>query len=239
MKRLMPRVRSLSWDLRGVVCLLCSMLVASPAWATSSATSDAAPAPVPAEVQYEITVRLDPVARRIEGRSVITANTSEELTLVIGRRFEVMHGRVDAEPFGPAATMGRMRAWRILGHEKLPRRIEIHWRGELAALDTALDHHQTLGRNEPASGEAGTFLPDSSGWYPYLADKLASYNLTIELPAGQRGIVPGRLAEETETAEDIAPDSSFQRRLAVSTSWPVPTRWKPARYVGQAASQYS
>jgi aminopeptidase N len=188
---------------KGMVGFLFSMLVVTAAFATSSATSGAPPgsAPGSAEVHYDITVRLDPVARKIEGRSVITANTPEELTLVIGRRFEVMRGRVDGSPFGPAATMGRMRGWRILGDEKLPRRIEIHWRGELAALDTALDHNQTLGRSDPASGEAGTFLPDSSGWYPYLADKLASYNLTIELPAGQRGIVPGRLAEETETAE--------------------------------------
>ncbi|PTR13944.1 hypothetical protein C8R31_10837 [Nitrosospira sp. Nsp2] len=189
--------------MKGVVGFLFSMLMATTVFATSSATSSATSGatPVSAEVHYDITVRLDPVARKIEGRSVITANTPEELTLVIGRRFEVMRGRVDAEPFGPAATMGRMRGWRILGDKKLPRRIEIHWRGELAALDTALDHHQTLGRNDPASGEAGTFLPDSSGWYPFLADKLASYNLTIELPAGQRGIVPGRLVEETETAE--------------------------------------
>jgi aminopeptidase N len=193
--------------MKGMAGLLLSMLWVTAALATSSATSTAPPgtpagsAPGSAEVHYDITVRLDPVARKIEGRSVITANTPEELTLVIGRRFEVMRGRVDGSPFGPAATMGRLRGWRILGDQKMPRRIEIHWRGELAALDTALDHHQTLGRNDPASGEAGTFLPDSSGWYPYLADKLASYNLTIELPAGQRGIVPGRLAEETDTAE--------------------------------------
>jgi aminopeptidase N len=185
--------------IKGIVGLLFSVLVVTAAFATSSATSGATA--VSPEVHYDIAVRLDPVARRIEGRSVITANTPEELTLVIGRRFEVMHGRVDAAPLGPAATIGRMRAWRIFGDEKLPRRIEIHWRGELVALDTALDHHQTLGRNDPASGEAGTFLPDSSGWYPHLADKLASYNLTIELPTGQRGIVPGRLAEETESAE--------------------------------------
>ncbi len=194
---------SVNWGLKGIICLLFYTLMGGPASATSSDTSDAVPvpAPVPAEVQYEITVRLDPVERKIEGRSVITANTSEELTLMLGRRFVVMHARVDGEPLGPAASMRRMRAWRILGHEKLPRRIEIHWRGELAALDTALDHNQTLGRSEPASGEDGTFLPDSSGWYPYLADKLASYNLTVELPAGQRGIVPGRLVEETETPE--------------------------------------
>jgi aminopeptidase N len=188
---------------KGIAGLLFSMLVATTASATLSEASSAASGATPAsaEVHYDISVRIDPIARKIEGRSVITANTSEELTLVIGRRFEVMHGRVDATPFGPAATMGRMRGWRILGDKKLPRRIEINWRGELAPLDTALDHHQTLGRNDPVTGEAGTFLPDSSGWYPYLADKLASYNLTIELPAGQRGIVPGRLAEETESAE--------------------------------------
>src|SRR5687768_16082416 len=66
-----------------------------------------------AEVQYDIHVQIDPVARSIKGRSVITANTAEELTLVIGRRFEVMHARVDADPIGPAATVGNLRAWRI------------------------------------------------------------------------------------------------------------------------------
>ena len=48
-----------------------------------------------AEIDYDITVRIDPVARTIEGRSVITVRTSEELTLMLGRRFETMHARVD------------------------------------------------------------------------------------------------------------------------------------------------
>ncbi|HJT50789.1 MAG TPA: hypothetical protein VJ734_02490, partial [Nitrosospira sp.] len=133
------------------------------------------------DVHYDIHVQIDPVARSIKGRSVITANTPEELTLVIGRRFEVMHARVDDDPIGPAAVMGHLRGWRISSDEKMPRRIEMHSQGEFSALDTSLDHRQTLGRNEPVSGEAGTFLPDSSGWYPYLAGKLASYQLSIEL----------------------------------------------------------
>ena len=153
------------------------------------------------DVHYDIHVQIDPVARSIKGRSVITANTPEELTLVIGRRFEVMHARVDDDPIGPAAVMGHLRGWRISSDEKMPRRIEMHSQGEFSALDTSLDHRQTLGRNEPVSGEAGTFLPDSSGWYPYLAGKLASYQLSIELPAGQRGIVPGRLVEESESPQ--------------------------------------
>ena len=190
----------------GILFFTLAHLVAATASATSSATaatSGGAPdAPqVHAEVRYEITVRIDPVARKLEGRTVITANTSEELTLMLGRRFEVMHARIDDSSLGPAAIRGNLRGWRISGEQQMPRRIEMHWRGELAVLDTSLDHSQTLGRNEPASGEAGTFLPDSSGWYPFIADKLASYQVTIELPAGQRGIVAGRLAEESESGE--------------------------------------
>ena len=170
---------------------------------STSATSAKAPdgSDVHAEVRYDITVRIDPATRKLEGRTVITANTSEELTLMLGRRFEVMRARVDDSSMGPAATSGNLRGWRILGEQQTPRRIEMHWRGELAALDTSLDHAQTLGRNEPASGEAGTFLPDSSGWYPFIAGKLASYQVIIELPAGQRGIVAGRLVEESESGE--------------------------------------
>ncbi|HEX8874497.1 MAG TPA: M1 family aminopeptidase, partial [Nitrosospira sp.] len=180
-------------------------LVAASASATSATSATSGKAPdtpeVHAEVQYDITVRIDPVARKIEGRTIITANTSEELTLMLGRRFEVMHARIDDSPLGSAATTGNLRGWRILGEPQMPRRIEMKWRGELAALDTSLDHQQTLGRNEAASSEAGTFLPDSSGWYPFIAGKLASYRVTIELPAGQRGIVAGRLIEESDSGE--------------------------------------
>jgi aminopeptidase N len=191
---LIPRVR------KGVACVLLPLLIATSACAEPVSAASPVVADDTAEIDYDITVRIDPVARTIEGRSVITAKTAEELTLVLGRRFEVMHARVDAAPLGPAATTGKMRAWRISGDQRIPRRIEIHWRGELSALDTSLDHRQTLGGNEPASSAAGTFLPDSSGWYPYIAEKLASYRVSIELPAGQRGIVAGRLVEESESS---------------------------------------
>ena len=109
----------------------------------------------PAEIAYDITVRIDPVARKIEGRSVITANTSEELTLMLGRRFEV---NACACRCRTAWTGGDHAAGCVPGgfraDQPVPRRIVIHWRGEFAALDTSLDHPQTLGRDEPASGES-------------------------------------------------------------------------------------
>lgn len=178
-----------------------AIVIACAAFAVLGIASVSCASTSPADVQYDISVRIDPVGRRLEGRSVITARTTEELTLVLGRRFEVMQARVGDDPIGPSVSLGNMRAWRISGEQKLPRRIEIYWRGELSLLDTSLDHPQTLGRNDPVAGEAGTFLPDSSGWYPFLADKLASYSLRIQLPPGQRGIVAGRLVEESDTEE--------------------------------------
>ena len=184
-----------------IVCFVFSILavlVSNSASAASATPPEAADA---AEITYEIDVQIDPVAHTIEGHSVILANSSEELTLVLGRRFGVLSAQVNGTSLGPAASMGKVRAWRVFNDNGLPRRIEVHWRGELTPLDTSLDHAQTLGRDEPSSSEAGTFLPDSSGWYPYIAGKLASYRVSIELPLGQRAIVPGRLVKESEYAD--------------------------------------
>ncbi|SCX47608.1 hypothetical protein SAMN05720354_10751 [Nitrosospira sp. Nsp1] len=184
-----------------IVCFLFSILSALISNSASAASATSPEAADAVEITYEIEVRIDPVAHSIEGRSVIMANSSEELTLVLGRRFGVLSAQVNGTSLGPAASMGKVRAWRVFNEKGLPRRIEVRWRGELTPLDTSLDHAQTLGRDEPASSEAGTFLPDSSGWYPYIAGKLASYRVSIELPAGQRAIVPGRLVEESESAD--------------------------------------
>ena len=148
-------------------------------------------------IHYDITVRIDPVTRKLEGRTVITANMTEEFTVVLGRRFEVL----DTIGLGPAGVTGRWRTWRVQGDQSTPQHIEVRWQGVLEPLNSSLDHRQTLGKNDPVSSEAGTFLPDSSAWYPYIASELATYQLTLELPAGQRGIVAGRLAEESDTAE--------------------------------------
>ena len=150
------------------------------------------------------------------------ANSSEELTLVLGRRFGVLSAQVNGTSLGPAASMGKVRAWRVFNDKGLPRRIEVHWRGELTPLDTSLDHAQTLGRDEPASGEAGTFLPDSSGWYPYIAGKLASYRVSIELPAGNGRLFQAGWWKNPNRLTDTGHILNSCHRRAVSTSWPVP-----------------
>ena len=64
--------------IRGITCLVLSGLIAT---AASSAPS------VKTDVGYDITVRIDPASRRIEGRSLITASAVLELPLVLVPRF--------------------------------------------------------------------------------------------------------------------------------------------------------
>ena len=63
-------------------------------------------APEAAEIEYDITVRIDPAQRSIQGNSIITVKKGEELTLVLGRRFGVMSARIDGVALGPAPVPG-------------------------------------------------------------------------------------------------------------------------------------
>ena len=91
---------------RVFACILLSFLVST--GASSAETAHA-------EINYDITVRINPAARTIEGRTVITATTSEELTLMLGRRFETVQARVDAAPVRSADAYADERAAAGLG----------------------------------------------------------------------------------------------------------------------------
>lgn len=162
------------------------------------------------KIDYDISVRVDPIARTIVGRSIISVRKSGELMLMLGRRFEVTHAIIDGRELGPSRNSpGLQHIWHIpFGFGRL-RRIEIHWQGKLSKLDTSLDHQQTLGKTEPVSGEMGTFLPKSSNWYPTITDSMASYRVNLALPFGQRGLVAGQLLEETESEQGYQADFEF------------------------------
>lgn len=157
----------------------------------------------PLVVEYDITVHIDPIAQTIKGRSVITTTSPNELTLLLGQRFKVTHALIDGMTLKPSSEYhGKLHAWKISASQSnVKRYIEIHWHGKLSSLNVSLNHQETLGRVDPVSGRLGTFLPDSSGWYPRIAGELASYRVSLEMPPGQRGLVAGRLIEESDTAE--------------------------------------
>jgi len=105
---------------------------------------------------YDLDVRIDPAARTLEGRGVLSVPPARAQEVALAPRFD------------------------IESREQDNGRLDIRWRGALA--ETA-------------------FLPGESGWYPRMPDELASYELTVELPAGHVGVAPGRLVQETNAPD--------------------------------------
>ena len=162
----------------------------------------ALPLPKINDVNYEISVQIDPVARTIAGQSIINVKNPRDFKIMLGSAYEVTQAELNDGQLG----IGREHAdqphvWSIPFNFTQQHRIVIHWKGLLSALNTQIDHQQTLGRPIAASSELGTFLPDASGWYPRVVDTLAQYKLKLQLPAGQRGLVAGRLLEESDTEQ--------------------------------------
>jgi len=147
-----------------------------------------------APAAHQIRVRIEPDSRFLEGRDSIRFDAPRAATLVLSARFRVDSLMVDARRIDVTPRLDR-------GFQRIAlpasRRIDLRWSGQLAALDQNLDHRQTLGYDLPASGKEGTFLPAGSGWYPMVEESLESYELELDLPAEQRGLVPGRLVAES------------------------------------------
>ena len=163
--------------------------------ACASAASDSIMA---APVAYDITVRIDPATRELSGMSTITFEPGRPVKLILARRFEVEQITVDGKPAAAPRATDSLLVWSF-GASRTARRIDVRWHGLLEPLDTTLDHRQTLSAAMPVTGAEGTFLPAAGAWYPQERGRLRNYRVTLDLPQGQRGLVPGRLAAETET----------------------------------------
>ncbi len=154
------------------------------------------------DVEYDMTVSIDPVNRTLTGKSTITVKQPRELQLMLGAAFEVTQALSNDGTLGAGREVSNQpHVWNIPVAFRQQVQFVIHWQGSLAPLDTSLDHQQTLGRPVAVSGEAGTFLPDGSDWYPRVVGHLVRYKINIELPAGQKGLVAGRLVEENESQQ--------------------------------------
>jgi len=164
----------------GLAALICALSWPASAMAAASTT-------------HAIQVRIEPATQQLEGSDQISFDAPRAATLLLSARFRIDSLAVDARSVGFQARLVDG-----LQHITLPpaRRIDVRWSGKLAPLDPSLDHRDTLTYDEPASGSEGTFLPSGSGWYPEVEGGLARYSVALDLPADQRGLVPGRLVEE-------------------------------------------
>jgi aminopeptidase N len=162
------------------------------------------------EVEYDITVKIDPVNRTLEGKSIITVNKPREMQLMLGAQYEVIQAEFNEGPLGIGREQtNQPHVWNVPFPFRQQIQFLIQWKGTLAPLDTALDHRQTLGRPIAVSDEAGTFLPDAADWYPRVAGHFARYKVNIELPSGQKGLVAGRLIEENDSKQGYQASFEF------------------------------
>lgn len=151
-----------------------------------SAAANAAP------LAHEMKVRLDPATRQLVASDRIEVEADKPFALVLGASFAVERLTVDgvAHRAPPTQTDG-MQIWQL----PPARVLTIRWRSELAPLAADVAHRDTLGAATAVADPNGSFLPAGSGWYPRVPGRFETWTVEIDLPAGQRGLVPGELRE--------------------------------------------
>lgn len=155
-------------------------------------------------VSHRISVKIDPATRTLAGQDRIELESHNRVTLLLSP-----HLRVDALAVDGRRIQAQPEIAHGLQRLALPaaRRIDVRFSGALVPLERGMSERSALGYGEPASGIEGTFLPASSAWYPQVEGALERYALALDLPASQRGLVPGRLS-----AENVA-DGRYRARF--------------------------
>lgn len=154
------------------------------------------------DVHYDIFVRIDPAEGTLYGRTVITVEKPKELKLVLGSTFDVTKTTFNGGELGVGRNdINQPHIWHIPFNLNSQHKFEIHWQGSL----TQLSEIYSTKRWKPMtvlSGAQATFLPDTSLWYPRVADTFATYKFELSLPTEQRGLVPGKLVYEQNSKQD-------------------------------------
>jgi hypothetical protein len=128
----------------------------------------------------------------------ITVGSGGAIELTLARRFTVEQVLADGAPVpvAPQPAQVRRNRWRIpLEPPSHAHAIWVRYRGRLDPLPAA-EHREVLGGLPPMADLRGSFLPGGTGWYPELGAASFTYQVSLDLPAEQRGLVPGRLIGE-------------------------------------------
>jgi len=148
---------------------------------------------VAATPHLELELSLDPATRvlRATAEWIATDDVRFALHRSLAPAVALADGSVVAIEPGPEAD-GR-RIWRI--DARPGARVRFEYGGKLPALEPR-DHRDVLGPMPPMASNRGSFLAAGSGWYP-APGELFTYAVTLQLPAGQKGLVAGDLLSET------------------------------------------
>ena len=156
-----------------------------------------------APLHHDLTVSLDPVKRRLHVTDRVLISAGREVALRWAERFLPEQVLLDGRAVAPDRVRAHdAHAWllRIRAPKEHAAVLEMHYAGDLDALDTTLDHRQVLGLSRPVAGAEGAFLAANTGWYPHAGRDLLTYRMKVLVPQGFRPVAPGKLLSEAMTA---------------------------------------
>jgi aminopeptidase N len=143
--------------------------------------------------QLELEVQLDPATRQFSAHATLT-DEQDLRAFRLGRDVEITALKINGRSSSPRSRLASADFRLPAGTHK----IELAYRATLPPTQ-ALDHRQVLGQRGGTAGPEGSFLPAAAGWYPDTG-KLFNYRVILNLSAGQKGLVPGDLVAESDTA---------------------------------------
>jgi len=149
-------------------------------------------------LHHDLAVRLDPTSRELLVEDSIAVQGRDSVEFTLASRFAVERVLVDGAPVrvAPQPAQAGRNEWRVpLGQLRQAATVAVRYRGRLDPLPNA-DHREVLRGLPPMADPLGSFLPGGTGWYPELGRAFFTYRLSLDLPDGQRGLVPGRLIDE-------------------------------------------
>jgi len=139
---------------------------------------------------------LEPTTGQFEAVAVVQP-LRRDFRFVLHESLAIRSAEVGGKPL-KFVSQGRdngFQTWRI----RLPNdgdKVSISYGGPLKPLQNGRDHRSVLRAMPPMASADGSFLPSSSGWYPQ-PSTMFNFRVKLSLPADQRGLVAGRLLEET------------------------------------------
>jgi hypothetical protein len=149
------------------------------------------------DVHHDLAVRLEPATRELRIEDAISVRGGVGGEFLLARRFTVEQVLVDGAPVAaPHSLQGEKIRWRVpLGAAPELHTIVVRYRGGLEPIPNAGDR-EVLHGLPPMVDPRGSFLPGGAGWYPEIGEASFTYRVSLDLPADQRGLVPGRLIDE-------------------------------------------
>ncbi|MCB1916323.1 MAG: M1 family peptidase [Rhodocyclaceae bacterium] len=153
-----------------------------------------------ATVDIDMTLRLDPAARTIEGEAQLRLPDGRSRRLQLAAAAQLRALSIDDQPARRRQRVrGALRSWSLPARAQV---VDVRWGQTLEPTPTHLDHRATIGRADATAAALGSFLPAAAHWYPSVQvdgePTMQRWRVTVITPPGQRAIVPGRLVEEAD-----------------------------------------